>query len=42
VRESRNSDLEAKRLGTTPHEAVMREARELIDSARARRRRQAA
>jgi hypothetical protein len=30
VRESRNSDLEAKRLGTTPHEAVMREARELI------------
>lgn len=42
VRESRNSDGEARRLGTTPHEAVMCEARELIDSARARRRRRAA
>jgi hypothetical protein len=42
VRESLASDVEAKRLGTTPHETVMREARELIESARGRRRRQAA
>lgn len=42
VRESIASDREAKLLGTTPHEVVMREARELIDSARGRRRRQAA
>jgi len=42
VRESLASDAEAKRLGTTPHETVMREARELIESARGRRRRQAA
>jgi predicted transcriptional regulator len=42
MRESLASDAEAKRLGTMPHEAVMREARELIDSARGRRRRQAA
>lgn len=42
VRESRSSDAETKRLGTSPHEAAMREARELIESARGRRRRQAA
>lgn len=42
VRESLASDAEARRLGTTLHEGVMREARELIDSARGRRRRQAA
>lgn len=42
VRESLASDAEAKRLGTTPHEDVMREARERIDSARGGRRRQAA
>jgi hypothetical protein len=42
VRESLASEGEARRLGTTPHEAVMREAQELIDLARGRRRRQAA
>ena len=42
VRESRASDAEAMRLGTVPHDVVMREARELIESARGRRRRQAA
>jgi hypothetical protein len=42
VRQSAAADVEAKRLGTTPHEVVMREARELIESARGRRRRQAA
>jgi hypothetical protein len=42
VRESLASDAEAKRLGTTVHEAVMRESQELIESARGRRRRQAA
>ena len=42
LRESRASDSEAKRLGTIPHGTVMREARELIESARGRRRRQAA
>lgn len=42
VRQSLAADVEAKRLGTTPHEVVMREARELIESARGRRRRQAA
>ena len=38
VREGRASDAEAKRLGTTPHEDVLREARGLIDSARGNRR----
>ncbi|MGH8687898.1 MAG: hypothetical protein ACREVQ_09340 [Burkholderiales bacterium] len=42
VRESLASDAEAKQLGTIPHETVMREAREVIESARGRRRRQAA
>lgn len=42
VRQSLAADAEAKRLGTTPHEVVMREARALIESARGRRRRQAA
>jgi hypothetical protein len=42
VRQSLAADAEAKRLGTIPHEVVMREARELIESARGRKRRQAA
>ncbi|MDH5534620.1 MAG: hypothetical protein OEZ08_03475 [Betaproteobacteria bacterium] len=42
VRESLASDAEARRSGTTPHDVVMREAQELIESARGRRRRQAA
>jgi hypothetical protein len=42
VRESVASEAQAKQLGTTPHDAVMREAQELIESARGRRRRQAA
>lgn len=42
VRESLASDAEARRLGITPHASVMREARDLIDSARGRRRSQAA
>lgn len=42
VRESLASDAEARRFATTPHASVMREARELIDLARGRRRRQAA
>jgi hypothetical protein len=42
VRQSLAADAEAKRLGSTPHAVVMREARELIESARGRRRRQAA
>jgi hypothetical protein len=42
VRESRASDAEARRSGTIPHATVMREARELIESSRGRRRRQAA
>jgi len=42
VRESLASDVQARRLGTTPHETVMRAARDMIESARGRRRRQAA
>jgi hypothetical protein len=42
VRQSLAADAEAKRFGTIPHEVVMREARELIESARGRKRRQAA
>jgi predicted transcriptional regulator len=42
VRQSLAADAEARRLGTTPHDVVMREARELIELARGRRRRQAA
>jgi predicted DNA-binding protein len=42
VRESLTSDAEAKHLGATAHETVMREAQDMIDSARGRRRRQAA
>jgi hypothetical protein len=42
VRESLASDADARRLGTTPHETVVREAQALIESARGRRRRQAA
>lgn len=38
VRESRAADADARRLGTTTHEIVMRQARDLIDSARSRRR----
>jgi hypothetical protein len=40
IRQSRAADAEAKRMGTTPHEVVMREARNLINSVRAGRRRQ--
>jgi hypothetical protein len=42
VRQSVAADFEAKLLGTTPNEVVMREARELIEAAHGRRRRQAA
>jgi hypothetical protein len=38
VRESLAAETEAKRVGTVPHDIVMREAREVVDSARGRRR----
>jgi hypothetical protein len=42
IRQSLAADAEVKRLGTTPHEVVMREARKLTEPVRGRRRRQAA
>jgi len=42
LRQSLAADAEVKRLRTTPHEVVMREAREVTESVRGRRRRQAA
>lgn len=42
VREGLESDADAKRRGTIPHDVVMRQARTTIEAARARRRRKAA
>ncbi|MDH4175389.1 MAG: hypothetical protein OEV97_16780 [Betaproteobacteria bacterium] len=42
VSQSLASEAESKQLGTAPNDAVMREAQDLIESARGRRRRQAA
>ena len=42
VRASIAADAEAKQLGTVPHDVTMREAQDLIASARGRRGRQAA
>lgn len=42
VRESNASEAEARKMGTIPHDVVMRQARATIEAARARRRRKAA
>ena len=42
VRESNASEAEARKVGTIPHDVVMRQAHATIEAARARRRRKAA